>query len=81
MAIAKRTHLYPYRTQKLSSLASNVVGLTPCETRTLPGNSESLPFGRFFFYFNFIYFDFLSKIEYHSIVIYNWRFENVLFRR
>ena len=51
MAIAKRTHLYPYRTQKLSSLASNVVGLTPCETRTLPGNSESLPFGRFFFMF------------------------------
>jgi len=47
----------------------------------LPGNSEGLPFGRFFFYFNFIYFDFLSKIEYHSIVIYNWRFENVLFRR
>ena len=37
MAIAKRTHLYPYRTQKLSSLASNVVGFTPCETRTLPG--------------------------------------------
>ena len=35
MAIAKRTHLYPYRTQKLSSLASNVVGLTPCETRTV----------------------------------------------
>ena len=54
MAIAKRTHLYPYRTQKLSSLASNVVGLTPCETRTLPGNSESLPYGRFFFYLIFI---------------------------
>ena len=42
MVIAKRTHLYPYRTQKLSSLASNVVGFTPCETRTLPGNFGGL---------------------------------------
>ena len=42
MAIAERTHLYPYRTQKLSSLASNGVGFTPCETRTLPGNFGGL---------------------------------------
>ena len=26
--------------------------VTPCETRTLPGNSESLPNGRFFFIYN-----------------------------
>ena len=36
--MAERSHLFPYRTQKLSSLAPMVVGLTIRESRTLPGN-------------------------------------------
>ena len=35
--MAKRSHLFPCRTQKLSSLAPMVVGLTFRESRTLPG--------------------------------------------
>ena len=37
VTIAKRSHLFPCRTQKLSSLAPMVVGLTFRESRTLPG--------------------------------------------
>ncbi len=36
VTIAKRSHLFPCRTQKLSSLAPMVVGLTFRESRTLP---------------------------------------------
>ncbi len=36
VTIAKRPHLFPCRTQKLSSLAPMVVGLTFRESRTLP---------------------------------------------
>lgn len=35
--MAKRSHLFPCRTQKLSSLAPMVVGLTFRESRTVPG--------------------------------------------
>ena len=38
VTIAKRPHLFPCRTQKLSSLAPMVVGLTFRESRTLPGD-------------------------------------------
>ena len=38
MTIARRSHLFPCRTQKLSSLAPMVVGLTFRKSRTLPGN-------------------------------------------
>ena len=38
VAIARRSHLFPCRTQKLSSLAPMVVGLTFRKSRTLPGN-------------------------------------------
>ena len=36
--IAKRIHLFPYRTQKLSSLAPRVV--RKCESRTLLGHHK-----------------------------------------
>jgi hypothetical protein len=40
VAIAKRTHPFPFRTRKLSSSAPMVVGgATPCESRMLPGLS------------------------------------------
>ena len=38
VTMAKRSHLFPCRTQKLSSLAPMVVGLTFRKSRTLPGN-------------------------------------------
>ena len=38
VTIARRSHLFPCRTQKLSSLAPMVVGLTFRKSRTLPGN-------------------------------------------
>lgn len=39
--MAKRSHLFPCRTQKLSSLAPMVVGLTFRESRTVPGYFKS----------------------------------------
>ena len=36
VTIAERIHLFPYRTQKLSSLAPKVLGLTAREDRLLP---------------------------------------------
>ena len=47
VTMARRSHLFPCRTQKLSSLAPMVVGLTFRKSRTLPGKSN--PKG-FFFY-------------------------------
>ena len=51
--MAKRSHLFPCRTQKLSSLAPMVVGLTFRKSRTLPGSiigcDEPRPRGLFFF--------------------------------
>ena len=37
VTMARRSHLFPCRTQKLSSLAPMVVGLTFRKSRTLPG--------------------------------------------
>src|SRR5699024_7609154 len=41
VTIAKRSHLFPCRTQKLSSLAPMAVGLTSRESRTLPGKYKN----------------------------------------
>src|SRR5699024_12162764 len=38
VTIARRSHVFPCRAQKLSSLAPMVVGLTFRKSRTLPGN-------------------------------------------
>src|SRR5699024_11617307 len=52
VTIAGRSHLFPCRTQKLSSLAPMVVGLTFRKSRTLPGKhigcDEPRPRGLFF---------------------------------
>ena len=53
VTIAERIHLFPYRTQKLSSLAPKVLGLTAREDRLLPPSihGNGLHFEvRFFFY-------------------------------
>src|SRR5699024_2722531 len=52
VTIARRSHLFPCHTQKLSSLAPMVVGLTFSNRRTLPGTyiecDEPRPKGLFF---------------------------------
>ena len=42
VTMAKRSHLFPCRTQKLSSLALMVVGLTFRESRTLPSRNKRI---------------------------------------
>src|SRR5699024_333801 len=41
-AMAERPHLFPCRTQQLSSPAPMVVGLTSRKSRTLPGSTYSI---------------------------------------
>src|SRR5690625_5160218 len=42
VVMAERPHLFPCRTQSLSSPAPMVVGLTSRQSRTLPGNDKDL---------------------------------------
>ena len=55
VTIAERIHLFPYRTQKLSSLAPKVLGLTAREDRLLPpsihGNGLHFEVRFFFLYY------------------------------
>ena len=44
VAIAKRSHPFPYRTRKLSSSAPMVVGVSPCKSRTLPSTKRVITF-------------------------------------
>ena len=41
MIVAKWSHLFPSRTQKLSTLAATIARPGPSEDSSLPGNSDS----------------------------------------
>ena len=73
VTIAERIHLFPYRTQKLSSLAPKVLGLTAREDRLLPpsihGNGLRKEVRFFFCIIKFILQQILQPISVSVIFI------------